>query len=359
MALGETYRPTSPASGDRPVPEAIAASIQSAQGRGRRLGGGLRGRLQHWLGRPLPEAQIHSGAEARRLNRALKARAFTVGRDIFLGSAAEQTERPGSEPLLAHELSHVLDNLGQPGPPVVQRWPLTIGNKEYDDADAFADLVNSILGVPGRDPRAILGAFIDRVTTDPNVGFGANAGATKQVVLSMLRDGIERSQRRRSLSEDDLQAQEDVRQMLNQGAPPAPAPAPAPVPGGNVRPSRGLVAGLLRTVRHRLEKKQLAGIQQENEERHAERSRQVRATAIENFQRDALRGLDQEDAPAQTHPLAANSNNDPLPVPEATPQRLLPAARALAEAVRTMLASVGAERRSLSEAELAELLRKK
>ncbi|MCB0029827.1 MAG: DUF4157 domain-containing protein, partial [Anaerolineales bacterium] len=228
VALGETYRPTGPASGDRPVPEALAASIQAAQGRGRRLGGGLRRRLQHWLGRPLPEAQIHSGAEARRLNRALKARAFTVGSDIFVGSAAEQTERPGSEPLLAHELSHVLDNLGQPGPPMVQRWPLTIGNKEYDDADAFADLVNSILGVPGRDPRAILGAFIDRVTTDPNVGFGANAGATKQVVLSMLRDGIERSQRRRSLSEDDLQAQEDVRQMLNQGAPPAPAPAPAP-----------------------------------------------------------------------------------------------------------------------------------
>jgi len=50
---------------------------------------------------------VHDDADAARLSRGLGARAFTVGRDVFLGAGEYRPGSPDGRRLLAHELAHV------------------------------------------------------------------------------------------------------------------------------------------------------------------------------------------------------------------------------------------------------------
>jgi len=67
--------------------------------------------------------RVHTGDEASQLNRALSAQAFTHGQDIYLG---ESKYAPGSDAgkrLLAHELTHVVQQTGRVQPRI-QRWSI-------------------------------------------------------------------------------------------------------------------------------------------------------------------------------------------------------------------------------------------
>src|SRR5947207_11191543 len=54
------------------------------------------------FGADLSAVRLHAGAQADALNRSVRARAFTVGTDIFVGAGGYGRE------LLAHELTHVV-----------------------------------------------------------------------------------------------------------------------------------------------------------------------------------------------------------------------------------------------------------
>ena len=59
----------------------------------------------------------------RRSSRAVSARAFTVGSDIFFGAGEYQPDSAGGRELLAHELAHVVQQRGAPntGPLIVSQ----------------------------------------------------------------------------------------------------------------------------------------------------------------------------------------------------------------------------------------------
>jgi len=77
-----------------------------AAGGGRRLDQREQALLRRVHGRGFPEARIHSGAPAAELAGAVGARAFTVGRDIYLPGGLSVDSAEGAE-LLAHEATHV------------------------------------------------------------------------------------------------------------------------------------------------------------------------------------------------------------------------------------------------------------
>src|SRR5205814_9311657 len=52
--------------------------------------------------------RVHSDAKADTLNRSLNAKAFTLGHDIFFSRGAYQPGSVGGNRLLAHELTHVV-----------------------------------------------------------------------------------------------------------------------------------------------------------------------------------------------------------------------------------------------------------
>jgi hypothetical protein len=68
-----------------------------------------------YLGADLSAVRVHTGAGADALSRSIDATAFTVGQDIFFSSGSYRPERPPGRELLAHELTHVVQQQG-PGP---------------------------------------------------------------------------------------------------------------------------------------------------------------------------------------------------------------------------------------------------
>jgi hypothetical protein len=117
---------------DRRVEEAIAA----ARGFGRPLDRSVSRMLETGLGTSVGDVRVHTGDAAASLARAVSARAFTVGSDIFFGSGEY---RPGSHDgnaLIAHEVAHTVQQRGAP-----PTGPLTVsdpGDAMEREAEAVA-----------------------------------------------------------------------------------------------------------------------------------------------------------------------------------------------------------------------------
>lgn len=97
--------------------ETDSAISQAATG-GRSLDAATKDRFEAGLGADLSNVKIHSDGQSDTLCRSLSAEAFTTGSDVFFSSG---TYQPGTKPgdrLLAHELTHVVQ---QQSAPVVAR----------------------------------------------------------------------------------------------------------------------------------------------------------------------------------------------------------------------------------------------
>ena len=86
----------------------IEQTIARKRGAGKPLERGTRAQMDRAFGRDFSDVSIHTDSAADSLAKALQAKAFTVGSDIFF---REGTYQPGSESgkkLLGHELTHVV-----------------------------------------------------------------------------------------------------------------------------------------------------------------------------------------------------------------------------------------------------------
>lgn len=114
----------------------IEAAIARSRGSGGTLADGIRESAEEGMGEPLADVRIHTDATAESLTRAVSARAFTTGTDIYF---ARGEYRPGStegDDLIAHELAHVVQQRGGP-----QSGPMRVsepGEALEADADAAA-----------------------------------------------------------------------------------------------------------------------------------------------------------------------------------------------------------------------------
>ena len=148
------------------VSAAFADRIQTAQGGGAPLAPTVQRRMEGAFGHSLADVRIHADGESDTLNRSLDARAFTLGSDIFLGREATSAGMDGGDRLLAHELTHVVQQRG-----TAQSGPLTVG--PADDAhEREAARVAGAMGsrsAPGARGMASAapGAMIQRDFGDP------------------------------------------------------------------------------------------------------------------------------------------------------------------------------------------------
>ena len=60
------------------------------------------------FGRNFGDVRVHADSQAARSAEALGAQAYTIGRDIFFGRAKYSPGTPAGDRLLAHELTHVV-----------------------------------------------------------------------------------------------------------------------------------------------------------------------------------------------------------------------------------------------------------
>jgi hypothetical protein len=109
-----------------PGPEFQGRLGAALDGQGRSLPGGLRTALELRLGAGFEDVRVHDDGEASQLAAMVRAKAFTVGSDVFFRAGQYRPETPGGQRLLAHELAHVAQQ-GAPAAataaPVIQRAP--------------------------------------------------------------------------------------------------------------------------------------------------------------------------------------------------------------------------------------------
>jgi hypothetical protein len=92
----------------------VSPDVQSriAGSSGRSMDGGTLTRMESAFGASFSNVRIHDGAEADTLSRSLQAEAFTTGNDVFFRKGNYDPSSSGGQELLAHELTHVVQQSG-------------------------------------------------------------------------------------------------------------------------------------------------------------------------------------------------------------------------------------------------------
>jgi Domain of unknown function (DUF4157) len=114
----------------------VEAAIAASSGGGRPLDGNLARRLERNSGDLMADVRVHTDGHAAALARAVSARAFTVGRDIYFGAGEYNPGSSAGTELIAHEVAHVIQQRGAP-----QNGPLTVsqpGDATEREAEGMA-----------------------------------------------------------------------------------------------------------------------------------------------------------------------------------------------------------------------------
>lgn len=119
----------------------VQAAIAAARGRGSRLDHRVGDRVGAALRDSLGDVRVHTDGHASALTRAVSARAFTVGSDVFFAKGEYRPGTPAGDELITHELAHVVQQRGAP-----ESGPLAVsqpGDALERDAEAVAREVNA------------------------------------------------------------------------------------------------------------------------------------------------------------------------------------------------------------------------
>jgi hypothetical protein len=114
----DLVQPKAEGSAAQPTP-GFETQLDSLRGSGRPLPADLRSFFEPRFGHDFGAVRIHTGAGAEEATKAVRARAFTVGNDVVFGSGEWAPETTAGKSLLAHELTHVVQQT-----PVARRKPL-------------------------------------------------------------------------------------------------------------------------------------------------------------------------------------------------------------------------------------------
>ncbi|WP_293112763.1 DUF4157 domain-containing protein, partial [Moorena sp. SIO4G3] len=86
----------------------LESSIQQAKGSGMPIALSIRKPMEQSFGADFSGVRVHSDAQSDQLNQSIQARAFTTGKDIFFRQGEYNPGSRGGQELIAHELTHVV-----------------------------------------------------------------------------------------------------------------------------------------------------------------------------------------------------------------------------------------------------------
>lgn len=122
--------------------DTTTSEIRRAQAGGRPLESGIRRRMEQGFGADFSNVRVHTDGNADRLSRSLNAKAFTTGSSIFFRRNTFNPGSNGGQKLLAHELTHVVQQGGAKTGPIQTK--LTVGpaqDRYEEEADRVAHQV--------------------------------------------------------------------------------------------------------------------------------------------------------------------------------------------------------------------------
>ena len=103
------------ADGAGAVSDTVSSRIKSSMGGGSPMQSDTRSFMENRFGSDFGKVKIHTGDESAKLNSSLNAKAFTVSNNIYFNSGQYQPETDSGKHLLAHELTHVIQQNGTAG----------------------------------------------------------------------------------------------------------------------------------------------------------------------------------------------------------------------------------------------------
>ena len=90
----------------------LASGINSARGGGQPLEASLQRSMGQAMGADFSRVRVHTNTQSDQLNQSIQAKAFTTGQDVFFRQGAYQPGNRGGQELIAHELTHVVQQNG-------------------------------------------------------------------------------------------------------------------------------------------------------------------------------------------------------------------------------------------------------
>ncbi|WP_449435554.1 eCIS core domain-containing protein [Pedobacter steynii] len=112
----------------------VSDQIEASRGAGTQMDGDTQSFMESRFGTGFSDVNIHVGTDASQLSNSLNAKAFTVGKDIYFNENMYHPNSAEGRHLLAHELTHTIQQNGN----TIQRSPMpgedTVQNLESYDA---------------------------------------------------------------------------------------------------------------------------------------------------------------------------------------------------------------------------------
>ena len=152
------------------APPAVESGLNTSKGNGSPLPSGTKEQMESSMGADFSRVRIHDNSSAASMNKSLNAQAFTHGNDIYFNSGKYDTSGKTGRHLLAHELTHVVQQTGS-----IQK-----DDAPKNDNDSVAQAVYDALHgwTSSNDSANILAKLQgkDKTTTDAIIPLVASKG---------------------------------------------------------------------------------------------------------------------------------------------------------------------------------------
>ena len=149
-----------------------------------------RARMEPYFGQNLSRVRVHSDPAAAKSARAVSADAYTLGDDIVFGAGKYAPHTPGGEQLLAHEITHTLQQSGEARD--LNGLSIAPANSPAEREADFASR-----GFPVREkPKPVSGKMLQRSVEGDvaggaiGAGLGAGAGALLGGPIGAVAGGL-------------------------------------------------------------------------------------------------------------------------------------------------------------------------
>lgn len=135
-----------------PTTDEFETNLNSARSGGNTLAPKVQTQMGAAMGADFSGVKVHTDTQADQLNRSIQAKAFTTGQDVFFRQGAYQPESREGQELIAHELTHVVQQSGTQRAPVQRK----LSNEKIEEYKEILGLENaSIVEMPKGGPKVV------------------------------------------------------------------------------------------------------------------------------------------------------------------------------------------------------------
>jgi len=168
---------------------AVSSGIQATKGGGSPLQDTTKSFMESRFGADFSDVRVHTGAYAAELSSELQAQAFTVGNDIYFNSGRYAPESGGGQHLLAHELTHTLQQGSSQG---IQRMIEVNSGVQLDTMGYNIKKSNNYYSAPAVNKSSLHNELVTSLFHSPRIfklkgktSAAANANLRKHMAARM------------------------------------------------------------------------------------------------------------------------------------------------------------------------------